>query len=241
MIDVSSGETVLDGENVSDTRAPSEDERRRRPVAMLGKLVVALVLYLLIGNGLILGATTVARWDHDPMAQAAVSSIDNFRLVDERVWRGAAPDEQGLRELASSGVSTVVDLRAEHEPGSDDALFRELGLEKVELPVRDGQLPSAAQMAAFERIVDDADGIVFVHCGAGVGRSGAMVAHYLTASGEASAGEALWHNLSVGPPSLEQIAFALGSDGDGDDRPGPVVTGMSRVLDAPRRIWHNVF
>jgi hypothetical protein len=48
-------------------------------------------------------------------------------------------------------------------------------------------------------------------------------------------------NLEVGPPSLEQLAFAAGlSPGDDVDRPNPAIVAMSRVLDAPRRIWKNL-
>ena len=82
-------------------------------------------------------------------------------------------------------------------------------------------------------------GKVFVHCGAGVGRTGSMVASYLVATGKASPREALEKNLAVGPPSLEQVSYVARLDGD-FDRPNPGLVAVSRFLDAPRRIWSRV-
>ncbi|HEY3238552.1 MAG TPA: hypothetical protein VGL92_03225, partial [Acidimicrobiia bacterium] len=64
------------------------------------------------------------------------------------------------------------------------------------------------------------------------------VGAYVVATGQADEWTALRRNLSVGPPSLEQLAFVAGLD-DGD-RPGPVLVAASRVLDAPRRFWSRL-
>jgi hypothetical protein len=45
-------------------------------------------------------------------------------------------------------------------------------------------------------------------------------------------------NLAVGPPSLEQLAFAASLDaGEPAKRPNVAIVAVSRTLDAPRRIW----
>ena len=73
-----------------------------------------------------------------------------------------------------------------------------------------------------------------VHCGAGVGRTGTMVAAYRSAMGDG--GDAVRQNLAVGPPSLEQLVFASRID-SGASRPPLAVVATSRVLEAPRRMW----
>lgn len=226
------------GADVIDRGSVVEEAVRRWP-RLVRRALVGFVAFLLIGNGLILGSTLWFRWA-SPAAAADADGIDNLHVVDERVLRGAAPSAEGLRDLAALGVTTVVDLRAEADLASRGAVLAELGMERFHLPIRDGQLPSADQARALLRIVEEADGKVFLHCGAGVGRTGALTAWYLNATGQAHGTAALRHNLSVGPPSLEQIAFAVKTANGSYDRPGVGVTLVSRVLDGPRRIWHNL-
>ena len=65
-----------------------------------------------------------------------------------------------------------------------------------------------------------------------------MAAAYLVATGQRSGGSALIANLSVGPPSLEQVLYAATLDSDRTPRQPPVVVKVvSRFLDGPRRIW----
>lgn len=210
--------------------------RWKRPVV---RALMGVVAFLVLGNGLILASTLWFRWA-TPAAAADASGIDNLHIVDSRLLRGAAPSADGLRDLAALGVTTVIDLRAEADLVRRDGLLAELGMERFHLPIRDGQLPSAAQAREVLRIVEEADGKVFLHCGAGVGRTGALTAFYLNATGQTDGTGALRHNLSVGPPSLEQIAFSVKTAGGSYDRPGLGVTALSRVLDGPRRIWHNL-
>ena len=194
-------------------------------------------VFLLVGNLAILAASMWARETTQAAAPAPVAGIQNLRAVDDRLWRGAAPTTEGYRGLAQAGVRTVVDLRAEEGIEHDVKVVQELGMKLVRLPVRDGQTPTSEEVDSFLRAVNESDGPVFVHCGAGVGRTGAMVGAYRVAQGEASAAAAVRHNLAVGPPSLEQIAFVAGMDEGRLDKPPAVVTAVSRVLDAPRRLW----
>lgn len=225
-----------DRASTPDDAAPASGRRWPRLVL---RALAGFVAFLLVGNGLILGSTLWFRWA-TPAAAAEAEGIDNLHVVDDRLLRGAAPSAEGLRDLAELGVTTVVDLRAEADLADRSALLDELGIERFHLPIRDGQLPTAEQARELLRIVQAADGKVFLHCGAGVGRTGALTAWYLNATGQADGTAALRHNLSVGPPSLEQIAFSVGTADGGYDRPSVGVTVVSRVLDGPRRIWHNL-
>lgn len=203
-------------------------------------VVAAAAGLLLVGNGAILGVSLLARETTVTSAAPELPGIDNLEAVDARLWRGAAPSEDGYRALARAGVGTVVDLRAEDGIQGDAELVRRLGMRSVSLPIRDGQAPDPEQVGAFLRAVADSDGPVFVHCGAGVGRTSTMVGAWLVREGGFDPLGALRRNLAVGPPSLEQLAFVAGLDRGGIERPNSLVTAASRVLDAPRRLWHVV-
>ena len=194
----------------------------------------------MVGNLTILAASLWARQTTTTATPSTVAGVDNLRAVDDRLWRGGAPTTDGYRNLARAGVATVVDLRAEDGLEGDAHTVRELGMNLVRIPMRDGQVPTTEEVDAFLAATRTAGGRIFVHCGAGVGRTGAMVGAYQVDVRELSGGDALRRNLAVGPPSLEQIAY-VARMGDGrPDKPGTMVTAVSRVLDAPRRIWSRV-
>ena len=216
----------------------AEPRRRWRMTAVLRALVLLFVGFMILGNLVIFAAHAWARGALPAMV--TIDGVPNFRQVDGHLWRGAAPSEAGYRSLADAGVATIVDLRAERDLDVDAAMLESLGVDYVAMPIRDGQAPSAATVARFLEVVEDSNGPVFVHCGAGVGRTGAMVAAYVSATGQATGWEAVKRNLAVGPPSLEQIVFAAELDGAEVDKPNVMVVAASRALDAPRRLWSYV-
>lgn len=204
-------------------------------------MLAGAIAFLLVGNLAILAASRWSRMSAAPPAvPASVVGVKHLAAVDARLWRGAAPSREGYLSLAAAGVTRVVDLRAEADVDVDASWLASLGVDYVRIPVRDGQVPSSHEAESFLQAVRTSDGVVFVHCGAGVGRAGTMSAAWLVASGEAGPREALRRNLSVGPPSLEQLAWvARLGDGDADDfgRPNAAIVAVSRTLDAPRRLW----
>ncbi|MET9453718.1 dual specificity protein phosphatase family protein [Streptomyces canus] len=189
-----------------------------------------------------LGILAVSYWAREetpaPAGTRTVQGVHNFQPVDTegRLWRGAAPSPAGYRALAGMGITTVVDLRAEDLSAAQLAEPAKAGLDVVRLPIRDGQTPKSAQVQRFLEVVARSSGPVFVHCGAGVGRTGTMAAAYLVKTGERSSTWAVRRNLAVGPPSIEQIYYGLNLSPNKAEQPPLSVVAISRLVDAPRRM-----
>ncbi|MBW3614536.1 MAG: tyrosine-protein phosphatase [Actinobacteria bacterium] len=210
-----------------------------RVLTIAARWVVAGFLAVVIGGNLIiLLAFAVARATADDPDVGSVPGITNLRRVDERVLRGDGPAVESYIALAERGVTTVVDLRAEREILVPRDVLDRLGMRRLHIPIRDGQTPTGSEVERFLEAVEESEGDVYLHCGAGVGRTGVMAAAYSVATGEATAAQALRRNLAVGPPSLEQIAFTLKLDqGEKVEGPSRAIEAVSRFFDAPRRIW----
>ena len=207
---------------------------RVRKVAL--RFLLGFVIFMLIGNGAILAFHLGVQLSAEAKEIEAPAGLMNFQAVSDKLWRGSHPSVEGYKALADRGVRTIVDLRAEENLHVPEKMLARRGVRVVHIRMRDGQAPTAAQVERFLRVAKASKGKVYVHCMAGVGRTGTMVAAYLVELEGESALTALEKNLAVGPPSLEQIAFVAGDI----EKPNPVLTGLSRVLDGPRRIWTYV-
>jgi protein tyrosine phosphatase (PTP) superfamily phosphohydrolase (DUF442 family) len=164
-----------------------------------------------------------------------LSGVPNFRVVDDHLLAGGQPAAADVyQKLDDLGVVLIVDLRtgAPDDPREDDPdALRALGIEYLSLPVSDGHVPSDGDVERLVAAVRDADGVVFVHCGAGVGRTSAMTAAYLRETGS---GPSVVGQFALGSHTLEQMWFVATGDSN------VLVRRTSELLDAPRRALSRI-
>ncbi len=109
-----------------------------------------------------------------------------FVHPDRRMNQGGALDayEDELPALYTAGVRAVVSLL---NIPSDAAVYQSAGFAYHCSPVPDGGVPTMEQAQEFIRFVDRQIGEhrpVAVHCEAGLGRTGTMLAVYLISKGQ---------------------------------------------------------
>jgi protein tyrosine/serine phosphatase len=104
--------------------------------------------------------------------------IGNFGQMDERFYRGAQPLASDFQSLKDLGVSTVIDLRndpTDYEKGAVEAL----GMKYVNIPMSGWKSPKQQDVDAFLALVNNPEtGKFYVHCKAGIHRTGVVGAAY---------------------------------------------------------------
>jgi len=136
-------------------------------------------------------------------------AILNFSFVIPRVLAGMARPgatdslAKDLAFLRSEGIGAVLSLT---ETALDPDTLEEIGLRHLHVPVRDFTAPTIEQVELcvdfIDRMTQGEDLPVAVHCGAGCGRTGTVIACYFVKTGK-TAYEAIEATRSVRPCSIE--------------------------------------
>jgi len=99
--------------------------------------------------------------------------IPRFQAVTESLFRGGQPTDTGFRFLKQKGIKTVVNLREEND---ERELVERLGMKYIHIPSKAWDpFPEQAIQTFFQVLNDPSNRPVFVHCGRGADRTGAMV------------------------------------------------------------------
>ncbi|MEO8377819.1 MAG: dual specificity protein phosphatase 23 [Candidatus Sumerlaeota bacterium] len=134
--------------------------------------------------------------------------LRNFSFVIDGVLAGCAmPGVQGgltgdLAEARKHGIVGVVTLTTR---AFFPAIVQESGIKYLHLPIEDFNPPTMEQIDQFVKFVEDVrakGGAVMVHCFAGIGRTGTMLAAYLVKEG-LSGQEAIDRVRELRPGSIE--------------------------------------
>ena len=133
--------------------------------------------------------------------------VANFQIISPNYLRGGQPDQEGLDWLAGQGIKTEVDLRGSDRDNAWDPPTH-YPLKVILVAIEDFQPPTFKQVEEFIQIVDEpANQPVYVHCKAGVGRTGVMTACWRISHGM-TADEALEaERINSQYGTLKQEAF----------------------------------
>ena len=114
-------------------------------------------------------------------AKIPLAGIHNAGKINDHLFRGAQPNQDGVQSLRKLGVTTIIGLRAEDHSRSaeEKKLAESLGMNFVPIPNDAWSTPTDAHMAEFFRLIAQRpQQTIFVHCQFGEDRTGVYVAAY---------------------------------------------------------------
>jgi protein tyrosine phosphatase (PTP) superfamily phosphohydrolase (DUF442 family) len=139
----------------------------------LGKTakIIIICLILLIGSS---GCAYVS-YVKDPFVD-----IPNFHQVNESLYRGGRPNDEGWQKIKQLQIKTVISLCGKDEnTAKEEKLVLSMGMDFVNIPLSIYKEPREEQVLKFLNIVTDKQKQpVFVHCDSGRDRTGAIIAMY---------------------------------------------------------------
>jgi len=171
-------------------------------------ILVVAMLGLLGGTVEPAESQDVKSQEGEVVADPEVDSVPGFSWVEKDTLAAMARPgrqrdlEEDLAWLQSAGIRILVSLTENPIPGK---VLEKYGMEGLHLPVEDFTPPTLAQIDRFLQEVDQArlNGIALgIHCTAGKGRTGTMLAAYLVTRG-LSAEEAIAEIRKLRPGSVE--------------------------------------
>src|SRR5437764_4709536 len=151
---------------------------------------------------LVLAVASMPAWAAGLTAQG----VPNFYQVNDHVYRGAQPTDEGWKSLASLGVKTVIDLRLqnEHPTQAEKQAVEAAGMHYINIPMNGLVAPSDEQISKVLALLDSTkEGSVFVHCRRVADRPGTVIACYRLAHDHWQNKKALAEAKSAGMSWIE--------------------------------------
>ena len=104
--------------------------------------------------------------------------LPNLYKINDRLYRGAQPEPEGIKELEKLGIKTIIGLRSAH---SDKEILGNAKIAYESIPMQVWDMKEDDVVRFLQLATDKNRQPVFVHCQYGADRTGAMCAAYRVA------------------------------------------------------------
>ncbi len=137
-----------------------------------------------------------------------ISGIKNLIQVNEHIYRGAQPSQEGFKALAKMGIKTVIDLRDKpSQLVAEKQTVEAAGMKYLSVPMS-MHAPTDDQIKRALSILESSSAWpVFLHCLGGKDRTGTVIACYRIShdgwDNRKALAEAEVHGLSMVDVSLK--------------------------------------
>jgi len=132
-----------------------------------------------------------------------VSRPANFSWVDDKIAASAVPSEKHLRWLMENGINAILCL-AEEPVNMKEA--QALGMRYKHIPMKDHEPPTIEQLmqaVQYMKEMRERGYAILVHCAAGMGRTGTVLAAFFMLEKGMKAYEAIEYVRRLRPGSIE--------------------------------------
>ncbi len=124
------------------------------------------------------GSVCVAPWVY-ARGLPVQEGILNYGKISERLYRGAQPSAEAIKNLKQLGVKLIINLRMPGEAWKEEAALAEAsGIQYTNFPMNGSGRPNEQQVRQILALFETAATPVFVHCLHGCDRTGTIVACY---------------------------------------------------------------
>ena len=112
--------------------------------------------------------------------QTSSKDLPNFYSVNEKLYRGAQPTEQGVKDLAKMGVKTIINLRGDEDRAQKEEIWaKNNGIKFINVNLSNWFKPKTSDIESIIKDINLTENQpVFVHCQRGADRTGTVIAIY---------------------------------------------------------------
>ena len=148
------------------------------------RLLLTFFAFWLIGCG-----TTSTSTQKRFAERIELVGVERLARLNQNLYRGAQPTEEGFSNLKALGIKTIINLRSDN---TEEKVCRRLCFAHYHIKTETDTPPKAEQVRQFMQIATNSENQpVFFHCQFGADRTGMMAALYRVLYDEWSNEEAI--------------------------------------------------